>query len=172
VLALAKRSLLLHVYRGRLRRDDLEDAYSQAMLELVAHVRAGGCFRDDRHLGHALELRFTSRIRDRRRALAGRSPMQAALEYASTLGEGAEGVSIVDHRADVERLVIARDEVRRVSGAARELTADQRIVLAAQLGPQDIPTAELCARRGWSVEKFRKVSQRARARLAVLTDHA
>ena len=171
VVALAKRPLLLHLSRHRLRHEDLEDCFSQAVLELIAHVREGGRFADDRHLANALELRFNSRIRDRQRALGGRSPMAAALESALTLAEGGEGISIIDRRADVERVVIAREEVRRVRGAARELTSDQRMALAAQLGPDDVSTAELCAHFGWSVEKFRKVGQRARARLARLTDH-
>jgi hypothetical protein len=147
----------------------LEDCYSQAVLELVAHVRAGGAFADERHIGNALELRFGSRINDRRRALGGRSPMQAALEAARTLAEGDEGATVVDRRADVERVVIVREEVRQVRCAARELTRDQRMVLAAQLAPCALSTAEFCSRYGWSAEKYRKVSQRARARLAKLT---
>jgi DNA-directed RNA polymerase specialized sigma24 family protein len=167
-VALAKRSLLLHVNRHRLRREDLEDCYSQTMLELVAHVRAGGVFANDRHLGASLELRFASRIRDRRRALAGRSPMQAALESALTLAGSDEGVALVDRRADVERLVIAREEVRTVGGAAGALTADQRLALSSQLSSRDGSAAEFCARHGWTAEKYRKVAQRGRARLRQL----
>jgi hypothetical protein len=165
---LAKRSLLLHLNRHRLRAEDLEDAYSQTLVELVAYVRAGGVFRDERHLANAVELRFGSRISDRRRALAGRSPMQAALESAATLVVGDDGISVIDQRADVERTVIVREEMRRVGGAARALTGDQRLVLAAQLGPREVSMAEFCATHGWSTEKYRKVSQRARARLAKL----
>jgi hypothetical protein len=43
-VAAARRDLLLRVHRHRLRREDLEDSYSQATLELLAHVRAGGAF--------------------------------------------------------------------------------------------------------------------------------
>lgn len=172
VVALAKRALLLHLNRHRLRREDLEDCYSQAVLELVAHVRAGRAFADDRHIGNALELRFTSRINDRRRALGGRSPMQAALEAALTLADDDDGALVIDRRADVERAVIVREEVREVGGAARELTRDQRMVLAAQLGSAELSTSEFCSRHGWSAEKYRKVSQRARARLARLTERA
>lgn len=98
--------------------------------------------------------------------------MQAALESAATLGDGDDGISIVDRRADVERAVIAREEVRHVSAAARALTEDQRLVLAAQLGPREMSTAAFCSEHGWTDEKFRKVSQRARARLAKLTGRA
>ena len=169
-VASAKRALLLHLNRHRLRREDLEDCYSQAVLELIAHVRAGRAFADARHIGNALELRFTSRINDRRRALGGRSPMQAALETALTLTEDEEGAVVVDRRADVERAVIVREEVRQVRGAARELTRDQRMVLAAQLAPCEESTAEFCSRHGWSSEKYRKVAQRGRARLKRLLE--
>ena len=84
-MARAKRELLLRVHRHRLRREDLEDCYSQATLELVAHARRGGRFASRLHLANVLEQRFLSRIRDRRRALSGRSPMQAALEAAMSL---------------------------------------------------------------------------------------
>ena len=130
----------------------------------------GRGFANARHLANALEVRFNSRISDRRRALSGRSPMEAALETALTLAEGDDGVSIIDRRADVERVVLAREEVRRVGAAARELTPDQRIALGAQLGSSAMTAAELCATHGWSIDKYRKVSQRARARLATLTD--
>jgi hypothetical protein len=46
IVARAKRDVLLRAHRFRLRREDLEDCYSQATLELVAHVRSGGAFAD------------------------------------------------------------------------------------------------------------------------------
>src|SRR6266516_3832628 len=89
-VAHAKREVLLRVYRHLLRREDLEDCYSQATLELLAYARRGGNFSDASHLGNKLELRYLSRIRDMRRALGGRSPMQAALATALSLGAPAE----------------------------------------------------------------------------------
>jgi hypothetical protein len=172
VVALAKRALLLHLNRHRLRLEDLEDCYSQAVVELIAHVRAGGAFRDHRHVGCALELRFDSRVRDRRRALAGRSPAQAALESSVPLADGDDGFPLVDARADVERVVIAREELRRLGDAARALTRDQRLALAAELGPLALSTADFCASTGWTADKYRKVTQRARARLAILAGRA
>jgi DNA-directed RNA polymerase specialized sigma24 family protein len=170
IVAHAKRGLLLGANRFRLRWEDLEDCYSQATLELVAHVRAGGRFSNRRHLGNALELRFLSRIRDRRRALGGRSPMQSALEAAVSLSAaGEEGVEIVDGCAEVERLVMLRHDLERLGVLARELTADQRLVLASQLGQQH-SSAEFCRRFDWSAEKYRKVAQRGRARLRELMD--
>jgi hypothetical protein len=44
LVASARRSLLLGVHRHRLRREDLEDCYGQATLELIAHVKAGRLF--------------------------------------------------------------------------------------------------------------------------------
>src|SRR4029077_15290556 len=137
--------------------------------ELVAQVRGGGTFASRRHLGNALELRFLSRVRDRRRALGGRSPMQSAREAAVSLGAASEaGVEIADGRAEVEKLVMLRHDLGRLGVLARELTADQQLVLASQLA--DGNRAEFCRRFGWSPEKYRKVAQRGRARLRRLMD--
>ena len=161
----ARRALLLAVHRHRLRREDLEDCYSQATLELVAHVRAGGSFAGRGHLANALEQRFVSRIHDQRRALSGRSPMRAALETAASLSGGEEDqLDIADARAELEELVILRQELMRIQVHARSLTPDQRLVLVCQIGLQ-MAAGEFCRRFGWSAEKYRKVAQRGRARL-------
>jgi DNA-directed RNA polymerase specialized sigma24 family protein len=170
-VAVAKRGLLLRVHSHRLRREDLEDCYSQATLELIAHVKAGGSFAGREHITNAIELRFVSRARDRRRALSGRSPIQAALEQAEMLGTIAgEGAEIVDRAAAIDAKVILRDELRRLSRLVGLLTADQRRVLASQVGGESC--AEFCIRHGWSREKYRKVAQRARARLRELMSEA
>jgi DNA-directed RNA polymerase specialized sigma24 family protein len=168
LVARARRELLLRAHRHRLRWEDLEDCYSQATLELVAHARGGARFASRAHLANVIEQRFLSRIHDRRRALSGRSPMQAALETALSLDvvENVQ-IAIVDVRADPERLTIARQDLRRVQALARQLTPDQRLVLACQVGLQ-MGRAEFCQRHGWSAEKYRKVAQRARARLRAL----
>jgi DNA-directed RNA polymerase specialized sigma24 family protein len=168
-VAAAKRGLLLRVHRHRLRREDLEDCYSQATLELIAHVKAGGSFAGREHITNAIELRFVSRARDRRRALGGRSPIQAALEQAEMLGAIA-GVEIVDRGAEVDAKVILREELRRLSRLVGLLSVDQRRVLASQVGGE--PCAQFCSRSGWSREKYRKVAQRARARLRELMSQA
>jgi hypothetical protein len=167
IVARAKRDVLLRAHRFRLRREDLEDCYSQATLELVAHVRSGGAFADRLHVANALELRFLSRVRDRRRALCGRSPMQAALETAAPLGGASvEDVEIVDERAAVETLVMLRDDLRRLGDFARQLTLDQRLALGAQLSGES--ARAVCSRAGWTQDKYRKLTQRARARLGRL----
>jgi len=170
-VASAKRELLLRIHRHRLRREDLEDCLAQATLELLTHARRGGAFANRAHLANVLELRFLSRVRDRRRALGGRSPMQAALEGAIPLGAGGEqDISIVDMRAEVEKLVMLRHELRRMERLAHELSEDQRLVLAHQLALDGRSKQELCRRLGWSSEKYRKVAQRARARLRSLME--
>ncbi len=164
-MASARRELLLHVHRFRLRREDLEDCYSQATLELMVRARAGVGFKSRTHLQNVLEQRFVSRIQDRRRALAGRSPIQAALEVASSLGGLAEEqVEVVDRRAELEALVLLRQDLRRIGRLVGSLSPDQRLVLACQVG-QQMSRSEFCDRYGWSPEKYRKVAQRARARL-------
>jgi DNA-directed RNA polymerase specialized sigma24 family protein len=168
LVATEKRELLLQINRYRLRREDLEDCFSQATLELVAHARRGGVFANRAHLGNVLELRFRSRIRDRRRALAGRSPAQAALEAAVSLGgAGTEEMALVDRRAELESLVILRDDLRRVESLARMLTPDQRLVLASQLC-RERGCRDFCDQFGWTPEKYRKVAQRARTKLKSL----
>jgi hypothetical protein len=149
-VARAKRELLLRVHSHRLRREDLEDCYSQATLELLAHTRGGGRFSGRAHLASALEQRFLSRIHDRRRALSGRSPIQAAIEASVSLDwVENEQLDVVDVRAELETLVLLRDELRRVESLARELTADQQLVLACQVGLQ-MGRADFCRRFGWS----------------------
>jgi DNA-directed RNA polymerase specialized sigma24 family protein len=169
LVAEAKRGVLLRVHRHRLRREDLEDCYSQATLELIAHVKAGGSFAGREHITNAIELRFVSRARDRRRALGGRSPIQAALEQAEMLGTIA-GAELVDRGAEVDAKVILREELRRLSRLVGLLSMDQRRVLASQVGGE--PCAQFCSRSGWSREKYRKVAQRARARLRELMSQA
>jgi DNA-directed RNA polymerase specialized sigma24 family protein len=168
LVARAKRELLLRVHRHRLRKEDLEDCYSQATVELIANARKGARFSSRLHLANVIEQRFLSRVRDRRRALSGRSPMQAALEASVSLGglEEAE-IEIVDVRADPEQLAIVRQELPNLQALARDLTSDQQLALACQVGLQ-MEQAEFCRRFGWSEEKYRKVAQRARKRLRQL----
>lgn len=166
-VAHAKRDLLLRVHRSRLRREDLEDSYSQATLELLAHVRRGGSFKSRLHVANTLELRFLSRVRDRRRALSGRSPSQAALEEAAVLASTGEvGIEVPDCTANVEALVLLRFELRTIGRFATQLTGDQRLILSSQLSGESC--AEFCGRSGWSREKYRKAAQRARTRLRAL----
>jgi hypothetical protein len=168
LVASASRELLLRAHSFRLRREDLEDCYSQATLEMLRRVRRGAVFAGPRHIHNALEQRFLSRIHDRRRALAGRSPMLAAMEGAARLGsEPDRELEAVAGDVDLEQLVLLRLELRRIPRLAQRLSADQQLVLASQVGLQ-MPPAAFCRRYGWSAEKYRKVAQRARARLRAL----
>jgi DNA-directed RNA polymerase specialized sigma24 family protein len=168
LVARARRELLLRAHRHRLRREDLEDCFSQATLELLADARRGASYPSRRDVETAIERRFVSRIQDRRRALSGRSPIQTALERSISLAVMSEQErDVVDARAELETLVIMRLELRRLEGLMSELTPDQRLILISQVA-LGMPRAEFCRRYGWSPEKYRKVAQRARARLGRL----
>ena len=166
LVADARRELLLRAHRYRLRKEDLEDCYSQATLELIGQVHRGARWANRAHLARVLEQRFVSRIHDRRRAISGRSSAQTALEQAAPLAAAPEEgqLDIADWRPSVEQQVIARQELRAVREAVLSLSLDQRLVLGNQLEAAMGP-AEFCARHGWTPAKYRKVAQRARARL-------
>jgi DNA-directed RNA polymerase specialized sigma24 family protein len=166
LVAHARRELLLRVHRFRLRREDLEDCYSQATLELIGHVRRGGRFACRTHLARVLEQRFLSRIQDRRRAVSGRSSTQAALETALPLAASPEEgqLDVADRRPGVEEVVILRQELLAIRELLPALSPDQRMVLASQAGGLMAP-ADFCSQHGWTAAKYRKVAQRARARL-------
>ncbi len=169
-MARAAHDGLLRAHRHRLRREDLEDCYSQAVLELLAAARAGRRFSSREHLANALEQRFLSRVLDRRRAVAGRSPMAAALEGALPLGgPGEREVEVVDPRAEVHPLVVLRLQLQRVAELAPLLSDDQRLVLACQVA-LGMSRAEFCEQFGWSFERYRKVALRGRGRLRRLIE--
>jgi DNA-directed RNA polymerase specialized sigma24 family protein len=165
LVARAKRGALLRAHR----HEDLGECFSQATLELLAAVRAGRRLSGAAHLANALEQRFLSRVRDRRRAVGGRSSLQAALEDALPLGGfGEREVEICDPRADVHQLVVRRMDLERLLAVAPGLSSDQRLVLRHQI--RGGSRAEFCRRYGWSFEKYRKVAQRGRARLGALME--
>lgn len=165
LVAAAKRPVLLHVHRHRLRREDLEDAYSQATLELIVLARGGRRYASRSHVAHTIEQRFLARVQDRRRAVSGRSPIATALEGALPLVS--EGVEPVDASGDPSRIALARDELLRVMRHMGALSADQRSVIETQL-VFAMRCEEYCRLTGWTPEKYRKVAQRGRARLREL----
>jgi hypothetical protein len=174
LVARERRELLLATYGQRLGREELEDCYSQATLEMLARARRslvdgeGKPFACREHIANALEQRLCSRIQDRHRALGGRSPIEAAMARAlpiAVCGERSRSSvrGLIDERADVERIALLREELERIARFSRELTRDQRVLLAGQLSGQT--PSGFCAEHGWSLEKYRKVGQRARAHL-------
>jgi DNA-directed RNA polymerase specialized sigma24 family protein len=165
LVSASERRRLLAVHRRRLRWQDLEDCYSQATLELLDQARRGTLHCSSRgHLRNILEQRFLSRVHDRRRALAGRSPAQAMLDGALSLGApGERQLDIADDRADVERRALLRFELRSLERAAYVLSTDQRLVLCCQI--MQMSRRDFCSTFGWSHEKYRKVAQRGRSRL-------
>lgn len=105
----AKRDVLLRVHRHRLGFEDLEDCFSPATLELMTRARTRArAFVSEAHIADALEQRFLSRISDRRRAVSGRSPIQAATHAAlrpvvnqAGGGETSSVAAVADPVADV-----------------------------------------------------------------------
>lgn len=168
LVARSRREQLLAIHHRRLSREDLEDCYSQATLELLVGIRRGGHFYSRSHIANVLEQRLISRVRDRHRAVNGRSPIESAIAGALSLLEcEASGIQIPDARVDLERLVIQRELLRQVAALFAELSPDQRLVLSSQL-EQKLDCAEFCRLHDWSTEKYRKVAQRARIRLGRL----
>jgi DNA-directed RNA polymerase specialized sigma24 family protein len=167
----AKGEVLLHVYRQRLGREDLEDCLAQAVLELIDRARTGA-LEDDEHIVNALEQKFLWRVADRRRALRGRDRIEAAMN-AAVRPFGVEHrvatVTVVDEQTDAVAQAELRDELARMCELADELTEDQRLVLACQVA-LGMEREEFAARFGWSAAKFRKVDQRGRRRLRALMD--
>lgn len=161
-VAIARRPRLLRAYRRHLCVEDLEDTYSQATLELIARAQRDGAFASESHISHSLEQKFESRVIDRVRALSGRSPREALRAPRVDVDE-------IDPTVDEERdalleAVAARQELARLREVADELTDNERLVLACQIG-LGMQSAEFCARFGWSAEKYKKTAQRGRARL-------
>ena len=72
--ALALRATLIRAYRSSASREDLEDLYSQAVIELLARAERDPTLTSPDHIRHALRQKFDSRILDHHRAAAGRSP--------------------------------------------------------------------------------------------------
>src|SRR5579864_1062005 len=97
-IAVAQRPRLLRFYRRRLRFEDLEDCYSQATLELVARSRRSP-FVSPAHILNALEQKFRSRIEDRRRAIGGRSAIEAAIARAVPVDAPPSGAAELEDRA-------------------------------------------------------------------------
>jgi DNA-directed RNA polymerase specialized sigma24 family protein len=153
---------LLRIHHHRLKRADLEDCLGQATVELLAAAARGQRFADTDAIRSALDQRFQSRIIDRQRALGGRSPITASLHHATPLDAITDAVGTTG--GDALAHVLDREQLARLASAIGQLTPDQRLVLRSQLNGQERP-AQFCARHGWSVEKYRKTGQRARAKL-------
>lgn len=102
--------------------------------------------------------------------MRGRSGIEAAMAQALPVdGTQPGGADLEDRAAAVERQVLARTELKVVREVMADLTRDQQLVLASQV-LVDLEPADFCRRYGWSVEKYRKVAQRARGRLRSLVD--
>ena len=98
------------------------------------------------HIANALEQKFLSRIHDRRRALAGRSAIEAALAGASDRRpEEAASRSRTRARRRAARAACARN---CAAAALARLTDDQRLVLAGQVARHGL--RRVLPHHGWS----------------------
>jgi hypothetical protein len=130
---------LLAAHRSAASREELEDLYSQSVLELLLRVRRDATFHTPTHLANALRLRFASRITDYRRAVAGRSPVEAALTRATRLDDpDSTGVAAAD---DVASQVLARERAHELLVALNELPLVQRDALLAEAAGRDRPAS-------------------------------
>ena len=165
--ALALRTTLIRVHHSNASREDLEDIYSQAVIELLARAERDPTLTSPDHIRRALRQKFDSRILDYHRAVAGRSPTTHARARTRPLDD------TLDQRVgdrDGLDLLIARETLRELAAAIRQLTPDQQLVLASQLNGET--PRECCRHTGWTIDKYRKTAQRARARLRAHTSWA
>jgi DNA-directed RNA polymerase specialized sigma24 family protein len=158
--ALALRATLIRAYRSNASREDLEDLHSQAVLELLARAERDPTLTSPDHIRNALRQKFDSRILDHHRAAAGRSPATHARTRTRPLDDALDRC-VADR--DPLHEAIARETLRELAVAIRELTRDQQLVLASQLNGET--PRECCRHTGWTIDKYRKTAQRARARL-------
>ena len=143
---------LLAAHRGAAPREELEDLYSQSVLELLLRIRRDPTFHTPTQLANALRLRFASRIVDHHRALAGRSPLTAAVAQATRLDDPtAPGIAAAD---DVAAAVELREQTRELLSALRDLPAGQRDALLAELSGSEAPV-------GWAERKRRSRGRHA-----------
>lgn len=157
---------LLRIHRYRLRPADLEDCLGQTIVELLTAAARGEQFADTDAVLAAIARRFDSRIIDRQRALAGRSPITASTARATPL-DNLDGRLAAIGSNDPVAQAIARERLAELAAAIATLTDDQRLVIVHQLDGTEPPSV-FCARHSWSIAKYRKTAQRARARLRAL----
>jgi len=155
-----RRSLIAHHGRGPVGWQDLEDVYSQATLELLARAKRDPTLRTRAHIRNALRQKFADRVLDEQRARGGRSPAAYARAHAQPLDTAWR--ALADER-DAPAQLIALEDLAELRDAIGQLTDDQRLVLSSQLAGE--PPRDCWERAGWSDEKYRKVAQRARARV-------
>lgn len=160
--AIALRRPLIARHRGgAIGLWDLEDLYSQATLEVLARAKRDPGLRTSAHIRNSLRQKFAARVVDEQRAAAGRSPAAYARARHQPLDHAADARLATDRDAPAQ--LIALETLTELRAAIGDLSDDQRLVLASQLHGE---TPRDCqARTGWSSEKYRKVAQRARARL-------
>ena len=148
--AMRLRAGLLRGHRYAASWHDLEDIYSQAVLEVLLRARRDRTLGTPGHIRNTLRQRFASRLADHARAYAGRSPITAALARSGSLDVARERAT--GPGGDVAEVVLARERVREVLTAVSELPAAQRDSILAEAGvtapPADLMSDTQRKRRG------------------------
>lgn len=122
---------------------------------------------DERIIAGGLQHKFASRIIDRHRANAGRTAAASAHHHATDI----DILTEAPHSTyDVSDNAAARDELRRLLPLLSQLSDDQRRVIIYEATDAGSPSA-FAAQNNWTMEKYRKTSQRSRARLRTLRDN-
>ena len=109
--AVALRPVLLRVHAAAARREDLEDIYSVAVIELLKRARRDPTLATVAHVRSSLRQKFESRILDHHRAVAGRSSAVAAGASACPLELVADTLPAA---RDTLGEVLQRHELREV----------------------------------------------------------
>lgn len=124
------RGQLLRAHRHRASPDDLQDILAQSVLEVLLRIRRDPTLATPAHIANTLQQRFESRLSDHYRAIGGRSPSATALAHAARIDDP-QGPPILA-RADVEREVLAHEQLREVLHAVLALSPAQRAALLAE----------------------------------------
>lgn len=127
-----KRIGMADYYRNRLSREDFEDLFQQASLEVwVRYERKG--FRSLAHFENSLEQKFASRYLDFRRACSGRS-LARTVEHR----QGPCELDMASITHDPVRQAIWREEMRCLCGQLREKDREAFGLTASSAAPDTL----------------------------------
>ena len=154
---------LLRAHRHHALFEDLEDIFSQALLELLLRAQRDPQLYDPAHISNALRQRFAARLADHHRALAGRSPATAVPAGAQRLNNP-KAPTAADP-VDLVELVLVRERTRELLAMIAALPLAQRLALLSDAGA-------IAPLPGAGGETHRKRCQRARHALRRRLEHA
>ncbi len=165
-----KGALLLRAHRRRLGREDLETV--SAMRCSSSSAAPASARSRARRTRPTRSSSVSCRASPTASARSVGSLRERMLRGATRVDDDAADEAreaVADARADIVAQVLGRDELRRIEELFAQLSRDQRLLLAHELHGR-LEAADFCRRMGWSEDKYRKVGQRARARLRALKE--